>query len=99
MVFEWFDAKAAEAFGTELAKSFMARVPLNAELSERKFESKARSAIAQLDRTVTAFRTDHRLNMFQKAKVGNAFKWALRDAGYPARTVDQLTDLLMLQFR
>ena len=29
MVFGWFDAKAAEASGTELAKTFMGRVPLD----------------------------------------------------------------------
>jgi hypothetical protein len=99
MVFGWFDAKAAEAFGTELAKAFMARVPLNADVNDRKFENKARSAIGQLDRSVTTFRKEHQLNMFQKAKLGNAFKWTLRDAGYPAETIDKLTDLLMLQFR
>ncbi len=99
MVFGWFDAKAAEAFGTELAKTFMGRVPLDADLKEHKFEARARSAIAQLERNVAAFRKEHALNVFQKAKLGNAFKWTLRDAGYPQDTVDKLTDLLMLQFR
>jgi hypothetical protein len=99
MVFGWFDAKAAQAFGTELAKTFMGRVPLNAELKDHKFEARAKSAIAQMERAVTAFRKEHALNMFQKAQLGNAFKWALRDAGYPQETVDKLTDLLMLQFR
>lgn len=99
MVFGWFDAKAAQAFGSELAKTFMGRVPLNAEFKEPKFEARAKSAIAQMERSVEDFRQRNPLNMFQKAKLGNAFKWALLDAGYPQDTADRLTDLLMLQFR
>jgi hypothetical protein len=29
--------------------------------------------------------------MYKKARLGNRFKWALREAGYPAGFVDSLT--------
>jgi hypothetical protein len=35
------------------------------------------------------------MNMFKKAKLGNAFKWFLRDAGYDTEYVDGLTEWLM----
>lgn len=97
MILDWFDARAAEEFGTELARKFSSRVPLDREFSERKFEAKAKGAIAQLQDSVREFRSGHRLNVYKKAKLGNAFQWALRDAGYPPEYVSKLTDLLMLQ--
>lgn len=99
MIFGWFDARAAQACGAGLAQSFMARVPADARLSDRKFEVKAKSALTHLGRDIAAFRTEHRLNPYQKARLGNAFKWALKDAGYDAGYVDKLTDLLMVQLQ
>jgi hypothetical protein len=97
MILRWFDGRAAESFGTELARSFAARVPLERELSDRKFEAKAKTAIAQLQSSVAKFKDANRLNFYQRAKLGNAFQWALKDAGYPPEYVAKLTDLLMLQ--
>jgi hypothetical protein len=99
MIFGWFDARAAKAFGSDLARSFIARVPAEARLSERKFEAKAKSALTQLERGIADFRREHRLNVYQKAKLGNAFKWTLKDAGYDAAYVDKLTDLVMLELQ
>jgi hypothetical protein len=97
MILRWFDGRAAESFGAELARSFVARVPVERELSERKFEVKAKAAIAQLQSSAAKFKDINGLNFYQKAKLGNAFQWALKDAGYPPEYVAKLTDLLMLQ--
>ena len=97
VIFRWFDAEAARALGQGLAAAFVARVPPDANLSQSKFEGKVKSAIAQMDRSVAEFLKEHRLNAYQKAQLGNAFKWALRDAGYDAEYADKLTDLLMLK--
>lgn len=97
MVFGWFDAKAAEQFGAELAREFAARMPLDRKLNERQFETKAKAAIGQLQGSVAKFRESHPLNVYKKAKLGNTFQWALRDAGYPPEYVAKLTDLLMIQ--
>ncbi len=99
MIFGWFDARAARAFGSELAHAFMALVPVDAKMTDRKFETKAKSALNQLGQRVANFARDHRLNTYQKARLGNAFKWTLKDAGYDAAYVDKLTDWLVLQLQ
>ncbi len=99
MIFGWFDASAAQAFGSDLARAFMARVPVDATLSERKFEAKAKSALTHLERGIADFKRKHRLNFYQKAKLGNSFKWMLKDGGYDPAYVDKLTDLVMLQLQ
>jgi hypothetical protein len=99
MIFRWFDAGAAKKFGQELAEEFVASVSPGAQLSQNKFEAKVKSAVAQMDRRVAEFTKQHRLNAYQKAQLGNAFKWALRDAGYDADYADKLSDLLMLRLQ
>lgn len=99
MIFSWFDAKAAKAQGTQLAQAFAARVPADSKADPRKFESRAKSAIAQMQRDAAAFAAGHPLNGYKKAQLANAFKWALKDAGYTDDYVDKLTDLLLLQLQ
>ena len=99
MIFGWFDVSSAQVFGADLARSFMARMPVDVKLSERKFEVKAKLALTHLDRGIADFKREHRLNFYQKAKLGNSFKWVLKDAGYDSVYVDKLTDLVMLQLQ
>ncbi len=99
MIFGWFDARTAKQRGVELAQAFAARVPVGADVGERKFEARAKGAITQLQRDAADFARNHKLNAYKKAQLGNAFKWALKDAGYPAEYVDKLTDLLVLQLQ
>ena len=97
MVFGWFDASAAKQFGTSLAQDFIAQVPPETTLSEKKFASKASAAIKHLGVRVVEFKRSHALNGYKKARLCNDFKWTLKDAGYDAAYVDKLTDWLMLQ--
>ena len=100
MIFGWFDARAARAFGTDLARAFIASVPADGKLRGRKFEAKSASALKHLERQVADFKRKHQLNFYQKASLGNTFKWALREGGYDdAQVIDTLTDWLMLQLR
>jgi hypothetical protein len=99
MIFGWFDAKAARGFGEELASAFVERVPIDRNLKAHKFESRAKAALGELARSVADLRKQHMLNTYQKAALGNAFKWALKDAGYEDEYVDRLTDWLLLQLQ
>ena len=99
MIFDWFDARAARECGAGLAQAFVARVPTGVEVGERKFESRAKAAITQLQRDAAEFARGHKLNAYKKAALGNAFKWGLKDAGYPNAYADKLTDLLLLQLQ
>lgn len=99
MIFRWFDAEEAKQFGNDLAAAFVASVPPDGKLSKQKFESRVKAALAQLDRRVAEFHQNKRFNAYQKAQLGNAFKWRLRDAGYDKDYADKLTDLLLLRLQ
>jgi hypothetical protein len=45
------------------------------------------------------FRLSNKLNIYKKAKLGNAFRWTLTDLGYDSTLIDELTKELMLALR
>lgn len=98
MIFKWFDASEAKAFGTLQAQYFMERIPLEAQLNEKKFAAKTKDALEKMNLQVRKFKEDHKLSVYKRAQVGNAFKWLLRDAGYDEAYVEKLTLWLMTQF-
>ncbi|MBC7376763.1 MAG: hypothetical protein H7346_04925 [Burkholderiaceae bacterium] len=97
-MFSWFDAKEARTFGESLAAFFAERIPANSDLKEKKFTTKAQQVLSKMALQVDQFKQGHKLNVFKKAQLGNAFKWKLRDAGYDHGYVDELTEWLMLRF-
>lgn len=100
MIIRWLDTRAAEAFGKSLAAAFMQRVPKGGgAVTEKKFKQRAEEALNKLGRQVAEFRARESLNFYKKAKLGNAFKWSLLDAGYDRSYVDELTEWLMLRFK
>ncbi len=96
MLLDWFDAKEAKGFGASLATFYATQLPLDVKkLDDKKFATRTQSAMRQVSSRVDVFKARVRLNGYKKAQLGNAFKWALRDAGYDKRYVDQLTEWLM----
>ena len=93
----WLDATEAQKFGTSLAQFFMERMPLGFDQKEKKFAAKAQQVLVKMATQAEQFKRGHKLNMYKKAKLGNAFKWALKDAGYETVYVDELTEWLMLR--
>jgi len=98
-MFKWLDASAAQAFGTELATFYMQRVPFEPPFSQKKFAAKVQDVLGKMQRQIQQFRATNDLNFYQKAKLGNAFKWALRDGGYDTKYVDEITEWLIVHFQ
>ena len=96
-MFSWLDSRDAQEFGTSLAEFFIARLPL--EKPNRKIKSLARKqeVMDKMFVQIQQFKMKHKLNIYKKAKLGNAFKWKLLDADYDPAFVDDLTKLLMLK--
>ena len=92
---KWLDAKEEQAFGTELAKFYIERVPFESPFSTKQFAAKTQEVLKKVDLKVHNFKTNRPMNVYKKAKLGNAFKWVLRDAGYDTEYVDGLTEWLM----
>jgi hypothetical protein len=95
----FFDASSAKEFGAGLARFYMERMPLNLALKEKQFAVKSLKVIDQMDLQVKTYRQKNKLNFYKMAQIGNAFKWALKDAGYDDGYVDKLTQWLVVALK
>jgi hypothetical protein len=96
MILSWFDASEAKEFGTTLAHFYINRVPPGDSDGKSKSIAKKQEVIKKVFQQMARFKQEHKLNIYKKAQLGNAFKWALNDAGYDPEFVNQLTKELML---
>lgn len=96
-MFSWFDAREAQKFGISLAEFFIKRIPLDAPNKKIKSMEKKQEVLDTMFSQIQQFKIKHKLNIYKKAKLGNAFKWKLLEANYDPALVDELTKLLMLK--
>lgn len=89
MIFDWFKAREVTEFGVKLADFLAERIP-------NKSPKKAPDALAKLFAQIEVFKQSHKLNMYKKAKLGNAFKWRLIDHGYTDEFIEEMTKELLL---
>jgi len=97
MILSWFDARHAKEFGASLANFWLDRIPVNQHIDEKKFAVKTQKTLEQMAQQIIRFRMQHGLNTYKKAQLGNAFKWALKDAGLGPTQIAELTKWLMLR--
>lgn len=96
-MFSWFDARDAQEFGTSLATFFIEKFPLEASNKKNKSMVKKQDVLDKMFQKVQLFKTTHKLNIYKKAQLGNAFKWKLLEANYDPEFVDELTNMLLLK--
>jgi len=96
MALGWFDASEAKEFGSTLAKFYIDRIPPGDSGEKKPSVAKTQEVINKMLQQLDKFKVDHKLNIYKKAQMGNAFKWALKDAGYDSEFVDKFTKQLML---
>jgi hypothetical protein len=99
MIFEWFDAKTAKDFGESLARFYVQRLPLDTKATQQEFGSRTAEVLKMMESQVLQFKRQNKLNMYKTAQMGNAFKWALKDAGYDDAYVDRLTEWLVINIK
>ena len=98
MMLSWFDARDASKFGTTLAEMLIERTPAEgASVGKHLLTKKHEAMLHQLEQQVTRFKAQHKLNAYKKAQLGNKFKWTLKDKGYDAAYIDQVTNWLMFK--
>lgn len=78
-----------------MALAVIAKIPPDVSADDKKFSKKAGELLTGMNRQIISFKQTHGLNLYKKAKLGNAFKWALLDAGYRPGYVDELTEWLL----
>ena len=91
-MFRWFDSREVDDLARAMAAELVTRVPPGT-LRERD-----EAAAKRLRRTHQAvflraeqFARERDLNFYKKARLGNQFRWELKEAGYPAEFVRSWT--------
>ncbi len=96
MLFKWFDAREATEFGIAIADFFAKRVPVDSiPATEEKPLRRVGEVVGKIQMQAQSFRLGHKLNVYKKAKLANAFQWKLFDLGYNKRIVEELTKELL----
>ena len=90
--------RSAAEFGVHLADSLARRYPVELDQEGRSRLSAERLAriLEQCFSEASAFRQSQRLGWFSRARMANAFKWSLLEAGYSAPFVDLATEGLVV---
>jgi hypothetical protein len=98
MAFWPFSSKPINEFAKFLADALAKRYPPALDINPEKKISEAR-LVKVLEETLgqaADFQRSHRLGLFGKAKLGNEFKWQLKELGYTDNFVDLATEGLMV---
>lgn len=89
---DWFRTGEVDELAAAIAAELVKRVPPGA------LESRTRKAADRLRNTHDAifaragkFARTHPLNVYKRARLGNQFRWALKEAGYPPEFVESWT--------
>jgi len=99
MVLGWFNAKDADEFGKTLAGFYDEKFRANTQAADRKIATKQQKLVAEILALTAQFKEQHKPNAFQKAKLGNSFKWRMRDLGHNNELIDLLTKDILLALR
>ena len=90
------DTKEVEAFATTLAEDLGRRFP---PASEKRTDAGATNQLGVILEGLAAravrFRDEKRLGLYKKAKLGNVFRWKLKDLGYSDAFVDRATNAIV----
>ena len=89
-----------DEFSRQLATEFSRRYPLDMHRgSDKKGEKKLGRALNYVYKEARGFARERRLGVYGTARLGNGFKWALKEMGYRQEFVDEATKGLILNAR
>ena len=89
---QWFDTREVDAFAASIAGQLLQRVPpATLPLHTKKEAERLLKVHAAIFAQAATFSREQKLNFYKKARLGNQFRWALKDAGYPPQFVDVWT--------
>jgi len=97
-LFKLFSSKHITEFAKDLAGNLAKRYPPALDVNPEKKISQTRLTKV-LEETLVqavAFQREHKLGTFGKAKLGNEFKWQLKELGYTEKFIEVATEGLMI---
>lgn len=94
-MFSWFNAKKEIEFGQELAKLFETEMPIEIGKKQEKTVQRRKRTLEKILLSIQSYRNTNTLNIYKKAKLANAFKWYLIDAGYDDEIIEEITNVIL----
>ena len=94
MILDWFNAGEAVLFAKEIVRDINRLFP-PAEQKGKAIPAKAyRKKFDSLIARIQTFSTKHKLNIYKKAKLLNAIKWEMKDAGHEEIIIDEFISFI-----
>lgn len=99
--FTWFAGKHIDTFARQLAREFASRYPLEManQTPDKKQEKRLGRTLNHVYRQAREFGQDRRLGVYGTARLGNGFKWELKELGYRPEFIEEATKGLILSIR
>lgn len=98
MILQWFDAREAAAVGVALADHFQPKPTSSASGRKKAGAAKDwREEVPRLRQRITREAAVLKLNLFKRAKLLNSFKWRLSELGFDQKSVEELTQVVLMQ--
>lgn len=89
---KFFDTKDLEQFGTGLAEDLGRRFPPASEArTDPGAQHQIKVILEGLSVRALRYHEQHKLGIYKKAKLGNAFRWKLKELGYSDGFVEKAT--------
>ncbi len=89
-----------DGFARSLAEAFESRYPpaLHGEAPRRKKSERSLSeALTDTCERTRRFHGEHRLRIYDKARLGNTFRWELCERGYDGEFADEIVRSMMVE--
>src|SRR5471030_266883 len=91
-ILSWFDTKDQDELIRAIAAELIKRLPPDTLPSrDKKAADRLRNTHDAVFARAAKFARTHKLNIYKKARFGNQFRWALKEAGYPPEFVESWT--------
>ena len=91
-ILEWFGTREVDELAVAIAAELVKRVPPSAlDSHTKKAADRLRNTHDAIFARAGKFARTHPLNVYKRARLGNQFRWALKEAGYPPEFIDSWT--------
>ena len=88
-----FDTTELDTFATGLAEDLGRRFPPASESrTDAGAQQQFKAILEQLSALALRFHEQHKLGVYKKAKLGNVFRWKLKELGYSDDFVERATN-------
>lgn len=90
-------SREIDDFATALVRDIAGRCPAAEAFEGDRINMRLARALDEACVRAAAYRREQKLGVYGKAKLGTAFKFELKQAGYPQELVDSFTSQLLLK--